>query len=225
MQGRTNKLGIALVVVAALAAVPTGTKQALGVAASCPDNDADGFADMACGGSDCDDADGTRYPGAPEVCDAAGHDEDCNPGTVGNKDDDRDGEIDFRCMNHAPDGTTPSGTDVDDSNPAIQSGAQVCNGGDQVYIYWGVKNGSWSQGAGVAIVNCPAGTKCIPQPNKTGVCGTPPPGYTPPPTAPQPTPPASRPPLPSAAQLLSAIRPKKAASTLAPVRAPLPLRR
>ena len=42
----------------------------------CPDADGDGFADAACGGSDCDDSDGTTFPGAIEVC--GGGDKNCN---------------------------------------------------------------------------------------------------------------------------------------------------
>src|SRR5690606_15315759 len=38
--------------------------------ADCTDADGDGAAALDCGGDDCDDADPTRYPGAPEVCDA-----------------------------------------------------------------------------------------------------------------------------------------------------------
>ena len=42
----------------------------------CPDNDGDGFSDIACGGTDCDDSDSTVYPGAPELCD--GRDNNCD---------------------------------------------------------------------------------------------------------------------------------------------------
>ena len=42
----------------------------------CPDADRDGFADAACGGSDCDDDDALTYPGAVEVC--GGGDRNCN---------------------------------------------------------------------------------------------------------------------------------------------------
>ena len=40
------------------------------------DKDGDGHAPAVCGGGDCDDADSSRYPGAPETCD--GKDNDCN---------------------------------------------------------------------------------------------------------------------------------------------------
>jgi|GEM_PF-1335884 len=42
----------------------------------CPDGDGDGYADMACGGSDCNDADPDVHPGALEVC--GGGDKNCN---------------------------------------------------------------------------------------------------------------------------------------------------
>ena len=46
------------------------------VALACDDIDGDGYEDMACGGNDCDDADATSYPSAPELCD--GVDNDCD---------------------------------------------------------------------------------------------------------------------------------------------------
>ena len=45
--------------------------------AGCPDADADGHEDAACGGDDCDDGNPTVYPGAPEVC-GDGIDQDCD---------------------------------------------------------------------------------------------------------------------------------------------------
>jgi len=42
----------------------------------CPDKDRDGYADMACGGSDCNDDDNLVYPGAIEAC--GGGDRNCN---------------------------------------------------------------------------------------------------------------------------------------------------
>ncbi|MDX9719422.1 MAG: MopE-related protein [Myxococcota bacterium] len=47
------------------------------VCQACPDADFDGYADLACGGADCDDGDNTVYPNAPERCD--GKDNDCDP--------------------------------------------------------------------------------------------------------------------------------------------------
>jgi len=42
----------------------------------CPDDDADGYEALACGGTDCDDTDPGNNPGATEVCDGA--DNDCD---------------------------------------------------------------------------------------------------------------------------------------------------
>lgn len=65
------------------------------------DADGDGSISIACGGDDCDDRDRNRYPGNVEVCDARGHDEDCNITTFGNRDSDGDGYIDAACFNLA----------------------------------------------------------------------------------------------------------------------------
>ena len=43
----------------------------------CPDNDFDGYPDLACGGSDCNDLNRDVYPGALEDC-TNGIDDDCN---------------------------------------------------------------------------------------------------------------------------------------------------
>ncbi len=45
----------------------------------CADADSDGFADATCGGTDCDDADNSVYPNAPELCDDV--DNDCDSET------------------------------------------------------------------------------------------------------------------------------------------------
>ncbi len=71
------------------------------------DGDFDGYAE---GGSDCDDADATRHPGAPELPD--GKDNDCDglvdEGTT-NSDDDGDGK-------------TEAQGDCDDTDPAVAPG-------------------------------------------------------------------------------------------------------
>ncbi|HTQ03574.1 MAG TPA: putative metal-binding motif-containing protein [Polyangiaceae bacterium] len=102
-----------------------------------PDADHDGHADASCLdahgrplGDDCDDEDPTRYPGAQEVCDPDGVDEDCDPSTVGDLDADGDGAISSACCNVTPE-SRQCGTDCDDSNPAIYPGApEVCDGLD-----------------------------------------------------------------------------------------------
>jgi len=43
----------------------------------CWDGDGDGYADVACGGDDCDDTDPAVNPGAPEICEG-GVDDDCD---------------------------------------------------------------------------------------------------------------------------------------------------
>jgi hypothetical protein len=82
--------------------------------ASC-DADRDGFASLACGGGDCDDADPARFPGAVEICNEV--DDDCN----GQVDDARDGDGDgFGACE-----------DCDDQDPGVFPGArEICNGID-----------------------------------------------------------------------------------------------
>jgi len=88
-----------------------------------PDADGDGYAAIACGGDDCDDGDEDVNPDASEICDPEGFDEDCNPGTFGERDDDDDGFVDARCCNG-----DLCGTDCDDSDDAIRPDAsEVCN--------------------------------------------------------------------------------------------------
>ncbi len=54
----------------------SGTEKCIRLNGCCPDADGDGYADEACGGSDCNDADGDVHPGALEVC--GGGDKNCN---------------------------------------------------------------------------------------------------------------------------------------------------
>ncbi len=58
------------------------------------DEDGDGALAMSCGGTDCDDHDAHRFRGNAEVCDTAGHDEDCDPCTVASATT-RDGDADM----------------------------------------------------------------------------------------------------------------------------------
>jgi hypothetical protein len=90
----------------------------------CEDSDGDGFASAVCGGTDCDDADPTRHPGAAEICDD--NDEDCDEATLG-PDADGDGVVYFGCC--ADDGRC--GSDCDDGRPTINPlGIESCNGFD-----------------------------------------------------------------------------------------------
>src|SRR5689334_9778778 len=91
-----------------------------------PDADGDGHVDADCGGDDCDDADPTSFPGGAEVCDDAGHDEDCNPVTVGSRDLDGDGFDDAACCNG-----THCANDCDDARASVNPDeSEVCDGLD-----------------------------------------------------------------------------------------------
>ncbi|MCB9519265.1 MAG: putative metal-binding motif-containing protein [Myxococcales bacterium] len=100
-----------------------------------PDSDGDGVGDATCRdadglalGTDCDDADPNRYPDNPEICDAEGHDEDCDPLTFGAQDLDGDGHVWDQCCNDAPDGTRACGDDCDDGQFYVFEGApELCD--------------------------------------------------------------------------------------------------
>jgi len=92
-----------------------------------PDADGDGHGDARCFGDDCNDADSGRFPGNPEFCDGAGHDEDCDTQTFGQVDEDRDGHVAARCCNVTPGGGN-CGTDCDDLEDGVHPGVpEVCN--------------------------------------------------------------------------------------------------
>jgi len=69
------------------------------------DTDGDGHATYRTGGDDCNDHDAQSYPGNTEVCDDHGHDEDCDPTTVGREDLDHDGYNSSKCYNIQADGS------------------------------------------------------------------------------------------------------------------------
>jgi hypothetical protein len=66
-----------------------------------------------------------------EICDSEGHDEDCNPATLGgHHDQDRDGDgfVSDQCCNVQPDGSLLCGRDCDDSMQGINPGhLEICN--------------------------------------------------------------------------------------------------
>lgn len=73
---------------------------------------------------DCDDFDPNRFPSNTEICDAAGHDEDCNDLTFGTVDADGDG-VKGAGQNCGP-GT--DGDDCDDGDEARYPGAtELCD--------------------------------------------------------------------------------------------------
>lgn len=95
------------------------------------DADRDGHAAVGCGGDDCNDANAAIHPGALEVCDGFGVDEDCIPATFGIRDDDRDGATANHCCNPNGDGYV-CGPDCDDRYSAIgPHAAETCEGVDQ----------------------------------------------------------------------------------------------
>lgn len=122
------------------------------------DLDGDGHNSPACGGDDCDDRDGDRYPGNAEVCDNEGHDEDCDDLTYGIRDADADGAPDQTCCNG-----DNCGTDCDDSQPGVHpDSVEACDGRDNdcdgfadegvlVMAYPDADGDGWGKGRGRQI--------------------------------------------------------------------------
>ena len=122
------------------------------------DADHDGHDNLLCGGDDCDDADAAKYPGNAEVCDADGHDEDCNPTTYGLRDADGDGYYDYKCFNIVNGVIQSSGTDCDDNNPAIYPGQQIFMNETTVDV---CGSGVFQVAAGYMAVRQPNGTAIV----------------------------------------------------------------
>lgn len=93
------------------------------------DSDTDGFAAVACGGTDCDDHNSEIHPGATEVCDDHDVDEDCDPLSFGFRDRDGDGAASNACCN----GTGPArqcGLDCND-DPTDPDASAIHGGMDE----------------------------------------------------------------------------------------------
>lgn len=160
------------------------------------DADADGVVSIACGGVDCDDNDPRRYPERLEVCDPLGHDEDCDPSTIGVLDRDDDGHVSSACFNTREDGERVRGPDCDDADPTtfgavarapgapercngrdddcdgevdeeLQSAPLVCDPDDETRVRVCTFEDGKSR---IASLPCPGGTTCLSQPDGSGVC-------------------------------------------------------
>jgi hypothetical protein len=90
-----------------------------------PDNDGDGYASDV----DCDDTDGSIYPGAPESCDNT--DSDCD-GSLVDQFSDFDGDLIPDCIDADDDNDgDPDSSDCDDANASIYTGApEACDAVD-----------------------------------------------------------------------------------------------
>jgi MYXO-CTERM domain-containing protein len=90
-------------------------------------------------GTDCNDADGTAFPGAPEACD--GVDDDCDGAIDDNTtpvtwyldaDGDGDGGATTLTACAQPNGYVGTGTDCDDADPTVRPGVpETCDGVDE----------------------------------------------------------------------------------------------
>lgn len=140
-----------------------GADQCSSDCAMAPDADSDGRNAVECGGDDCDDSNPDIFPGASEVCDAAGVDEDCDPMTIGDRDVDGDGRIDAACCN----GDT-CGDDCNDMAAAINPmGTEACDQidndcdtftdeGVQAALWPDVDRDMFGDADAVPVMGCPA---------------------------------------------------------------------
>lgn len=134
---------------------------------SCPDVDGDGHARASCGGDDCDDDDAMRFPGNPEVCDAADRDEDCDATTVGSTDADGDGAVDAACCNGER-----CGADCDDTDGTVNPLAtEACDGVDNDCdrnVDEGVLRYFWpdGDGDGYGALDAAPEQACLPSPGQ-----------------------------------------------------------
>jgi hypothetical protein len=135
------------------------------------DADGDGVDASNCGGTDCDDANPSRFPGNAESCDAAGLDDDCDATTLaGASDGDRDGDgaISHRCCNLEIGAPIACGTDCDDSRAATgPDAAEICNDVDDDCdgaVDDGVRQSYWADadGDGFGMVGSSAMMACAP---------------------------------------------------------------
>ncbi len=115
-------------------------------ARSCPDADGDGYwaAGPGCPGppySDCDETDGSTYPGAPEICDQK--DNDCDGLTDDGFDPDGDGLA--ACVDNCPDAWNPGQSDRDQDDQG-----DACDLDDGVIEVWleTVSQVRWQQESG-----------------------------------------------------------------------------
>jgi len=131
-----NVLFFGLLLSGCLPASAWKPKADAGDSADLADADNDGFS----ADEDCDDADGSAYPGAPELCDGADNDcddavdEDPTDAPIWYLDSDNDGYGDVseaRAYCEPPERYVADGTDCDDSKFDVHPGAvEICDGAD-----------------------------------------------------------------------------------------------
>ncbi len=102
------------------------------------DADSDGYEEIGCGGTDCDDGDANVHPGATETCN--GVDDDCDTRVdegvtstwYADDDGDRYGDLSSTTTScSAPSGYVSNSTDCDDAAASVYPGAtERCNGDD-----------------------------------------------------------------------------------------------